>query len=121
MKPCTWEVETATLKVSGAAGVSSGAASAASPGTGVGPGSKPDPGLGAGRASTSEMESSVLGTNSEGVTAVVRSSDTMGDWRELSPGAPSSSPGQEPGVIPPVPGVSVVVLGGSRLTSGGLL
>lgn len=101
--------------------MSSGAASAASPGAGAGPGSEPDPGLGAGRASTSEMESSVLGTNSEGVTAVVRSSDTMGDWRELSPGAPSSSPGHEPGVIPPVPGVSVVVLGGSRLTSGGLL
>lgn len=121
LRSCTWEVETATVKVSGAAGASSGAASVASPGTGAGSGSKLDPGLGAGSASTSEMESSVMGMNSEGVAAVVRSSDTIGDWRELSPGAPRSSPGHEPGVIPPGPGVSVVVLGGSRLTSGGLL
>lgn len=121
LKAHTCEVETATVKVSGAAGLSSGAVSVASPGTGAGTESRLDPGLGAGRASTSEMESSVMGTNSEGVMAVVRSSDTIGDWRELSPGAPSSSPGHEPGVSPPVPGVSVVVLGGSRLTTGGLL
>lgn len=106
------------MKVSGAAGLSSGAAvSVGSPGTGAGTGSRLDPGLGAGSASTSEMESSVTGTNSEGVMAVVRSSDTIGDWRELSP---SSSPGHEPGVSPPVPGASAVVLGGSRVTSGGL-
>lgn len=109
------------MKVSGAAGLVSGAGSVASSGAGAGAGSRLGPGLGAGSASTSEMESSVMGTNSEGVRAVVRSSDTIGDWRELSPGAPSSSPGHEPGVSPPGPGASVVVLGGSRLTSGGLL
>lgn len=109
------------MKVSGAAGLSSGAVAVGRPGTGAGTGSRLDPGLGAGSASTSEMESSVMGTNSEGVMAVVRSSDTIGDWRELSPGAPSNSPGHEPGVSPPVPGAGVVVLGGSRLTSGGLL
>lgn len=117
----TCEVETATVKVSGAAGLSSGAVSGASPGTGAGAGSRLDAGLGAASASTSEMESSVMGANSEGVTAVVRSSDTIGDCIELSPGAPSSSPGHEPGVSPPVPGASVVLLGGSRLTSGNLL
>lgn len=94
--------------------------SGAGPGTGAGPGPKPDPGLGAGSASTSETESSVMGMNSEGVMAVVLSSDIMGDWRELSPPAPSSSPGQEPGVRPPGPGVTVAELGGSRFTSGGL-
>lgn len=109
------------MKLSGAVGPSSGAVSVASPGTGAGPGSRLGPGLGAGSASTSEMESSVMGTNSEGVMAVVRSSDAIGDWRELSPGAPSISPGHEPGVSPSVPGASVLVLGGSRLTLGGLL
>lgn len=66
--------------------------------------------LGAGSTSTSDTESSVMGTlNSEGVRAVVRSSDKMGDCRELSP---SSSPGHEPGVPPDV--------GGTTLTTGGL-
>lgn len=109
------------LKVSGGGG-SGGALSAAGAGTDTGPGAKPDAGLGAGRASTSDTESSVMGTNSEGVMAVVRSSDIIGDWSELSPPAPSSSPGQDPGVSPPAPGVldGSVELGGSRFTSGGL-
>lgn len=94
--------------------------SAAGSGRGAGPGAKPDPGLGAGRASTSDTESSVMGMNSDGVMAVVRSSDIIGDWRELSPPAPISSPGHEPGVSPASPGVMVVELGGSKLTSGGL-
>lgn len=94
--------------------------SVAGPGTETGPGAKPVPGLGAGRASTSDTESSVMGTNSDGVMAVVRSSDIIGDWSELSPPAPSSSPGHDPGVSPPTPGVMVVELGGSRFTSGGL-
>lgn len=116
----TWEVETATLKVSGAGGGSGGAVSVASSETEAGAGPKPDPGLGAGRASTSDTESSVMGMNSEGVMAVVRSSDIIGDWSELSTPAPSSSPGHDPGVSPPAPGVMVVELGGSRFTSGGL-
>lgn len=94
--------------------------SGANPGTEAGSGTTPDPGLGAGRASTSDTESSVMGMNSEGVMAVVRSSDIIGDWSELSPPAPRSSPGHDPGVSPPSPGVMVVELGGSRLTSGGL-
>ena len=123
----TWEVETTMLKLSGTDGRSGGAGSAAGPGTDTGPGAKADPGLGAGRASASDTESSVMGTNSEGVMAVVRSSDIIGDWRELSPLAPSSSPGHDPGVSPPAPGVMVVAvvavvveLGGSSFTSGGL-
>lgn len=67
----TSEVETAWLKVSGGAA-----------------------GLGVGKASTSETESSVTWTKSDGVIAVVRSSEIMGDCRELS----ANSPGQEPGV-----------------------
>lgn len=62
----------------------------------------------------------MIGINSEGVMAVVRSSDIIGDWRELSPPGQSSSPGHEPGVSPPAPGVTVVEVGGSKLTSGGL-
>lgn len=116
-----WEVETAELKFS-AGGGSGRALSAAGPGADTGPGAKPDAGLGAGRASTSDTESSVMGTNSEGVMAVVRSSDIIGDWSELSPPAPSNSPGHDPGVSPPAPGVpdGSVELGGSRFTSGGL-
>lgn len=119
VKQATWEVETATLKFSAAGGGSGGAVSADGPGTELGPGSNPDPGLGTGRASTSDTESSVMGMNSEGVMAVVRSSDIIGDCSELSPPAPSSSPGHDPGVSPPAPGVMVVELGGSRFTSGG--
>lgn len=119
----TWEVETAMLKFSGAGGGSGGVVSIAGPGSEADPGAKPDPpdpGLGAGRPSTSDTESSVMGMNSEGVMAVVRSSDIIGDWRELSPPPPSSSPGNDPGVSSPVAGVMVVELGGSRFTSGGL-
>lgn len=117
---CTCEVETATLKFSGAGGSSGESVSVAGPATKAVPGAKPDPGLGAGRASTSDTESSVMGMNSEGVMAVVRSSDIIGDWSELSPPAPSSSPDHDPGVSPPAPGVMVVELGGSKFTSGGL-
>ena len=59
-----------------------------------------------------------MGMNSEGVTAVVLSSDIMGDWSELSGPAPSRSPGQDPGVSPPA-GTAAAVQG-SRVTSGGL-
>ncbi len=81
----TCEVETAWLKFSGGAA-----------------------GLGAGKASTSESESSVTWTKSDGVIAVVRSSEIMGDCKEFS----ASSPGQEPGVP---------VLGGSSAASWPLL
>lgn len=115
----TCEVETATLKVSEVGGRYGESVSVVSPGTEAGPWPKPDPGLGTGRASTSDTESSVLGMNSDGVMAVVLSSDIIGDWRELSPPAPSSSPGHDPGVSPPGPGAMVVELGGSRVTPGG--
>lgn len=118
----------ATLKFSGGGGASAGSVSAVWKGTtaaaGPVPGTDPglragraEPGLGAGRASTSDTESSVMGTNSEGVAAVVRSSDIMGDWSELS--APRRSPGHEPGVRPPLPPAPPPSGGGSRITSGG--
>lgn len=95
------------------------AASVAGPGIDTGPGAIADPGLGAGSASTSDTESSVMGLNSKGVIAVVRSSDIRGDCRELLPPAPISSPGHDPGVNPTPPGVRVVELGSMTFTSGG--
>lgn len=76
-------------------------------------------GLGAGSASTeSDAESSVMGWNSEGVMAVVLSSEISGDWRELSPPpAPSSSPGHDPGVT--VAEEEAPSTQGSTVTSGG--
>lgn len=94
--------------------------SIAGPGPEADPGAKPHPGLGAGRASASDAESSVMGMNSDGVMAVVRSSDIIGDCSELSPPAPSNSPDHDPGVSPPAAGAILVELGGSRFTSGGL-
>lgn len=115
-------MEAATLKLSGAGGGSGGGAvSTGSRGTEEDPGWKPGPGLGVGRASTSDAESSVMGMNSDGVMAVVWSSDTIGDWSELSPPAPGNSPDHDAGVTPPGPGGAIMVaLGGSRVTSGGL-
>ena len=52
---------------------------------------------------------------------MVRSSDIMGDWSELSGPAPSRSPGKDPGVSPPVGAAAAVDPAGSRVTSGGLL